>query len=102
MSDFESLLQKYSKLVDEWNNRYGDKCSAMPVSKDEFYESYTGCLKMLLSDEMSGQKKVSMTIKLMKSYENVSKHPRNDTGKLSRGELARLIIQSGKKVLSEA
>lgn len=95
-SELSRAVNEYNKLVDEWNERYGDRCAAMRVDKTNIRRSRLKRLRTLFSNEWSEKKKVSVTKTVVGDFENTEYR---GTDELTRGELARLIVQKGEAVL---
>lgn len=97
MENLVKNINEYNDLVEEWNDKYGHLTKGMPVEMDDFCFGYVNRIKSIPSEEMSGRKKVSITITTVGDFDNIG----GDVGKnsISRGELANLVVRAGKAVL---
>lgn len=97
-SELSRAVDEYNELVSEWNEKYGNRCSAMKVDKTKIRHSRLKRLRTLFSEEWAEKKKVSMTTTVVGDFENI-KHYGAQADDLSRGELAHLIVRKGEEIL---
>lgn len=97
MEDFIKNINEYNELVEEWNDKYGHLTKGMTVEVDDFRFGYINRLKSIPSEEMSGRRKVSLTVTTIGDFDNIRANVEKDT--ICRGELANLIVNAGKSVL---
>jgi len=96
----QEVVSQYNTLVAKWNERFGHLCSAIPVDEDDFRFGVAR-LQSLTKNEMSERKKITTTITVVGDYavSIQSVPPKTKENKLSRTELATLIVSNGEKIL---
>lgn len=96
-------VEQYNEYVLEWNERFSHLCSAMTVEESKFEDSVLQRMKRMFTDEtMTERQKISTTVTLVGDYVGpISSVQYTDTeaGKLSRQELAILLVRAGNEVL---
>lgn len=97
MENLIENINEYNQLVEDWNEKYGHLTKGMTVEMDDFCFGYINRLKSIPSEEMSGRKKVSITVTTIGDFDNIGGNVKEDS--ISRGELANLIVNAGKSVI---
>lgn len=96
-------IQEYNDLVEKWNKRYGHICEGATISEENIQDNIVGRIETtFLSDNTTERKKLKHTVTVIGDFSNIS--PNNEhyeDDKLTRGELAYLVVQSGQKVLDK-
>lgn len=93
-------IKEYNQLVEEWNKRFGEYCEGIPVDPGDYEPDVTKRLqKAIFSDEMTEQQKINHTVTIIGDFANIHEYtPSKTNGKLTRNELATLIVQVGKDI----
>lgn len=96
-------IKEYNKLVHTWNQRYS-KCSAMKLDPDENIDlTLSKSIRSLRSQEMNPRKKLKITRTVVGDYANLNRgHIPKTEGKLSKSELATLIVKRSDELLKNS
>lgn len=95
-------INKYNSLVEKWNNMYGEKCEGIKVNEEDLRrENKIDILKKrLLSKRFTEKQKIKHTITVIGDFAILPKKP-SDSSEYERGELAYIIVKSGKYIISK-
>lgn len=95
-------VEKYNNLVKKWNKKYGGICQGMPVKREGFDDSIKDRFsKRVLSEQFTERQKVKHTVTIIGDFAHLPDEYRDPDEDYTRGELAHLIVNSGKDLLDE-
>lgn len=98
--DLQEKIDQYNNLIDQWNNKYGDKCNGIKLNRSGFNNTRSEKIKQfLLSKDFSEKQKLKHNNDVIGDFANNSTTTYKN--RLTQSELALLIVKKGKKLLKE-
>jgi hypothetical protein len=92
-------IEEYNELVDEWNRRFSHLCEGIKL-ESEPESNISGRLKQhLQSGSMSPTNRVKITRDVVGDFATINLTDENNGSKLTKGELAHLIVRKSNKIL---